>query len=283
MADNKRFIDVHGIFREKRPTVYRFTPDFLINALCRLLHEDEINNFIKKNGHLSEFEFITKVLEEFDVTLNVRGTDHIPAQGGCVIASNHPLGGLDALALIHAVSEVRNDLRFIVNDVLLQLENLKGIFTGVNKFGRNRNEVLNTIDELYASGKTILIFPAGLVSRKNKNGLIRDLEWKKSFVNKSRKYGLPVIPVHINGRNSDRFYNLARWRKSMGIRVNIEMMLLPDEMYRQKGKTIDIIFGEPWYPDEKFSHLNDYSVASMIREHVYELADRPSAQLSEKI
>jgi len=148
-TDNKDFIDVHGIFRLKSPTLYKFVPNFLINALRRLLHEEEINRFIKTNKHLPPYEFVTQILKEFNVKHEFNGIEHIPLTGGCVVVANHPLGGLDALALIHALTNARMDMKFIVNDVLLQLKNLKGIFTGVNKFGRTKTELLNSIDDLY--------------------------------------------------------------------------------------------------------------------------------------
>src|SRR6185295_11423923 len=139
-------------------------------------------------------------LERFKVKTISKGEEHIPLQGGFIMASNHPLGGLDALALLDVVSHRRKDLKFIVNDILLQLKNLKGLFIGVNKHGKNAQENLAAIDELYASDKGVLIFPAGLVSRKQ-NIVIKDLEWKKSFITKAKKHKRNVMPVHIEGKN----------------------------------------------------------------------------------
>ncbi len=269
-AENKKFIDIDAIFKSKNPRLYRFLPGLLFSYLKRVTHQDEINSFIDRHGHKQEFEFVDAIVEEFGAKIGVEGIEHIPKTGGCVFASNHPLGGLDAMALVHVISRVRKDIRFVVNDILLQLKNLSGIFIGVNKHGKNSPDIYNSLDELYASGNGVLIFPAGLVSRKQ-NGQIVDLEWKKSFITNARKHGIPVVPVYIEGKNSEFFYNFSSFRKRVGIKANIEMLYLADEMYRQKNKTITVIFGKPIpasffeteYPDKKWAQL--------VKEHVYKL------------
>jgi len=148
------------------------------------------------------------------------------------------------MALMQALGHYRRDLKFIVNDILLQLNNLKDLFIGVNKHGKNSSQSIADIDALYASEMATLIFPAGLVSRKHaglvsrKQGKeIKDLQWKKSFVVKAKKYNSPIVPVYIDGRNSNWFYNLANFRKRIGIAANIEMLYLMDEMYLERGRT----------------------------------------------
>lgn len=271
-AENKKFIDIDSIFRDKNPGLYRFLPRFILSYLKRVVHQDEINDFINRHGHRRELDFVDAIIDEFQVHVNVKGLENVPATGGCVIAANHPLGGLDAMALVQMTGRKRKDVKFIVNDILLRLENLKGIFTGVNKHGKNSAEVYSGLDDLYASGQAVLIFPAGLVSRKQ-NGLIRDLQWKKSFVNRARKNELPVIPVFIQGKNSSFFYNLSRLRGQLGIKANIEMLYLADEMYRQKNQTITIIFGKPipWNHFDKSK--TDQEWAQIVKDHVYCIAE----------
>ena len=269
-TDNKQFIDIDGVFKSKNPSLYRILPGFVIRYLKKVVHQDEINAFIKIHGDKKTFDFITAIIDEFGAKVVADGTENIPEKGGCVFVSNHPLGGLDALAMVHMISTVRKDIKFIVNDILLQLKNLREIFTGVNKHGKNTPEVHSTLDALYNSGQGVLIFPAGLVSRKIA-GQIVDLEWKKSFITKSRRYDIPVIPVHIEGRNSEFFYNLANWRKRIGIKANIEMLYLADEMYRQKNKTITVIFGKPIQPSLFEPAYSDHQWAQLVKEHVYKL------------
>ena len=270
MTDNHKFIDVEKALRSKNPGLYRILPRFLLTRLKNLVRQDDMNRFVETHGHLGSLDFAEAIIHEFGPKVVVKGTENIPASGGCIMAANHPLGGLDAMALVSAVARSRKDIKFIVNDILLQIKNLREIFVGVNKHGRNSTEALQSLDEIHNSGNIIMIFPAGLVSRKN-DGIIRDLEWKKSFVSRARKHRLDIIPVYIKARNTERFYNFARWRERLGIKANIEMILLPSEMYHQKGKTITIIFGKP-IPHELFDKSRtDAGWAHHIKELVYAL------------
>ena len=197
----------------------------------------------------------------------------IPATGRFILASNHPLGGLDGLALMHIAGFARPEVVFPVNDLLMFIPGLKSLFIPINKHGKNTENV-EIIHQTFASDKTILYFPAGLVSRKQKGGQIIDLEWKKTFVTQARRYQRDIIPVYISGRNTNFFYNLANLRKKLRIKANIEMMLLPDEMIRQKDKTIRLIFGDPipWASLDR-SHT-DAEWAQIIKQKVYKLGEK---------
>lgn len=275
MSEKKKFIDIEGVIKEKNANLLRFMPGFLIRYLKKILHQDEINSFIDRHGHLTSFDFVEAIIKEFGVKVDIKGLEHYPAHGGCIVASNHPLGGLDAMALIDAIGTKRKDIKFIVNDVLLQLKNLEDLFIGVNKHGKNTAETLDTIDSLYESDITMLIFPAGLVSRKQKDGTIKDLVWKKSFITKSKKHDRAIVPVHIKGNNTRFFYNLARLRGKLGIKANIEMFYLVDEMYKQKGHHITVTFGKPIPASVFTKDKTDQEWAQLMREHIYKLKDNP--------
>jgi 1-acyl-sn-glycerol-3-phosphate acyltransferase len=264
-------IDLEKVIGSKNPRLLKLLPRFVLNYIKRTIHQDDINSFLRVKGHTRDFEFAEAALEELGVTVEVKGLENVPATGGCIIASNHPLGGIDGMALIYAVGKVRKDISFLVNDILMNFKNLEGIFVPVNKHGKNTPEMVAKMDEEYASDKAVLIFPAGLVSRKQAGGVIKDLQWKKSFITRAKKYGKNIIPTYVGGRNSNFFYNLAMWRKRVGIKANIEMFYLADEMYRQRGKTITIIFGKP-VPYEMFdSSRNDGEWAEWMKEQVYTL------------
>jgi putative hemolysin len=264
-----KFVDVENIIRNKNPKLLRVLPRFIVNYIKRVIHEDDINDFIRIHGHKKEFEFIEAVIAKFNVKTNIYGFDHLPEKGGCIVVSNHPLGGLDALTLVHAISSKRKDIRFLVNDILLGLENLKNLFIPVNKHGRNTVKMLEEIDNQYASDSVTCIFPAGLVSRKQ-DGVIKDLEWKKSFVTKARQHKKNIIPVYIDARNSSFFYNLAFWRKKIGINANIEMFFLVEEIFKQRNKTINIIFGEPIPYTSITNTRRDAEWAEEIKKIVYQ-------------
>jgi putative hemolysin len=272
-ADNKLFIDIDEVFKSKNPGLYRALPSFFFRWLKKTVHQSEINDFIENNKHLFDFEFVDAIIKEFGVRVEFDGLEHIPTNGGFICAANHPLGGLDGIALLQTVGKRRADVKFVVNDILLKLVNLKGLFIGVNKHGKNDSNTMRSLDDLYGSGVGVVIFPAGLVSRRKK-GVIKDLVWRKSFVVKARKYQLPIIPTFIEGRNSDFFYTLSNARTYLGIKANVEMLYLADEMYNQKGRTIRITFGKPVQPNALENPDNDIEWSHRLREMVYQIGKK---------
>lgn len=274
----KKFIDVDEVLESKSPTLHKYMPGFLLKYLKRIVHQDQINDFIKRNGHRYEFDFVDAIVEEFGAIIDVTGTENIRTTGGVIFAANHPLGALDAISLLQVLGRYRKDVTFIVNDILLSLKNLRGIFIGVNKHGKNSKESMDAIDKLYASETSVLIFPAGLVSRKQ-DGIIRDLLWRKSFIAKSKQYKRDIIPIHIEAQNSPFFYRLAWLRKTLGIKANIEMLYLVDEMYKQKTKHISITIGKA-LPYQLFddSHT-DAEWSEKVKQHVYALVTKDQSKL----
>ena len=265
---SKKFIDIEKVLKEKAPTLYKFLPRFAINWLKRKLHEDDINVAMTYLEPFHGLEYNTEVLKYFGVTVEALGSENLPKTGGIIIAANHPLGGMDGMALIKVSGDVRSDVKFIVNDVLKNLKNFGEVFVGVNKVGGKSRDSLQFVEKVYATEAAILVFPAGLVSRKFPEG-IRDLPWNKSFINKAIKYNKPIIPVFIEGNNSGFFYNFARWRKRLGIKGNLEMLFLPDEMFRQKGKTIKIHFGKPIEPSLFYATHTPQKWSDMMHDYIY--------------
>lgn len=245
-------IDVREILQSKSPSLSRTIPGFIINYLKRIVHQDELNEFLTKYGHLRDARLIEAGLMHFGIKFNVSGAGNIPESGRFIFVSNHPLGGLDGLVFIYELSKHYPDIKFPVNDILTNIKNLSGIFLPVNKHGGQAKDAALKIEEAYASDSQILYFPAGLCSRKRK-GVIRDLQWHKSFISKSIQHKRDIVPAYFSGRNSDFFYNLANLRKLLGIKVNIEMLYLADEMFRQKDKEISLVFGKtiPWQTFDK--------------------------------
>jgi 1-acyl-sn-glycerol-3-phosphate acyltransferase len=266
----EKFIDIEKVIASKNPRLLKWMPGFLLRYVKRILHEADVNAFMRAHGHHRGVDFATTVLSEFHTTVIVKGLEHLPEHGGFIVASNHPLGGFDGLALIAAVAEKRKDIRFLVNDLLLNFKNLEEIFIPVNKHGSQY--AFERIEQTYRSEHAILIFPAGLVSRKQ-DGKIRDLEWKKSFISKATQYQKPVVPAFIDGKNSSFFYNLALFRKKLGIKANLEMFYLGDEMYKQQNKTITIIFDKPVNPAVFDNSKSHREWAALMKEHVYSLGE----------
>lgn len=271
VPESEKFINIEKIIASKNPRLLKFLPGFILRYVKRVLHVDELNEAIYRNRHRHGIGFIDAAMEEFGANTSVRGEENIPREGGVIMAANHPLGGLDGIAFMKVAGQYRPDIRFFVNDLLMHLKNFAPIFVPVNKLGRNSPEYMQKFEEIYASDTCLLIFPAGLVSRKQDGIGVQDLVWRKSFITKAVQYKKNIVPVYIDGRNSKFFYNLAYWRKKIGIKANVEMFYLPDEMYKQKGKTITFIFGEPisWEIFTKDKPAEYWS--GRVKEHVYAL------------
>ncbi len=266
----KKLIDIEKVFSEKNPRLARLIPGFIFSYLKRVIHQETLNDALDRYQDKMGLDFIDIILKEFGVKIIVEGIENLPAEGRYIVAANHPLGGIDGMALMKVVGSVRKDILFPVNDLLLYLPNLKPLFIPINKHGRNVDNI-RIFDETFASDVAILYFPAGICSRKVK-GKIVDLDWKKTFINRAKKFKRDVIPVYIRGRNSNFFYNLANWRVRLGIKANIEMLYLVDEMFKQKNKEILIRFGKP-VPYTFFdSSKKDAAWAEYMKEHVYSLS-----------
>ena len=238
-------IDIKQILRQKAPSAARKIPGFVVDYLIRTVHQDELNEILRRYQDKEGVAFMQELIGYFDLNLQLIHPENIPTEGRYIFASNHPLGGLDGICLSAVIGKYfQGNIRYLVNDLLLYIPNLKSIFIPINKHGTQGKRNAQLIEEAYASDNQIITFPAGLCSRKQQ-GEIRDLEWKKSFIQKAIEPQRDVIPVFFEGRNSNFFYNLANLRKALGIKMNYEMIYLPDEMFKSKHKTFQIYFGKP--------------------------------------
>lgn len=267
------FINIRRLIASKNPRLLKWLPRFIVRYLERVLHQKEINDFLRNNSELRNQDFCRGVLKELGVSYSIVGAERIPKEGKCVLVMNHPLGGMDAMALVDALRDHRSDLRFIVNDLLMNLEPLKDVFVGINKHGKTTARNLYKVNELFGSDECVCIFPAGLVSRRKK-GLVRDLEWKKTFVRQAKQHDQLIIPVHIEGRLSNFFYNLSNFRTFLGIKANIEMLYLADELFRQKGHHVTITVGTPVPASSLDKSRSEQEWAAWFRDQVYQLAEK---------
>ena len=264
-------IDIKQVLRQKAPSAARKIPGFMVDYLIRTVHQDELNEILRRYHDKDGVAFMQELIGYFDLNLELVNEENIPAEGRYIFASNHPLGGLDGICL-SAIIGGRFDgkIRYLVNDLLLYLSNLRSIFVPINKHGAQGKKNAELIEKAYASDNQIITFPAGLCSRKQ-NGKIQDTEWKKSFIQKAVEYRRDIVPVFFEGRNSNFFYRLANMRKALGIKMNYEMIYLPDEMFKSKHKTYSIHFGKP-IPWQTFdSSRKPAEWAEWVKEIVYNL------------
>ena len=273
-AEIEKTIDIDKILRDKMGAKAKFVPSFAVNWLKRILHEDEVNQFLWDSRGLSGTEWLTECVRYLDMTLQIEGLENLPDKDDgklYTFVANHPLGGQDGVALGSIIGKHYDGrFRYLVNDLLLNLPGLKPVSIGINKTGKQSRDFPRMVEAGFKSDNHILMFPAGLNSRKI-NGKIHDLEWKKTFIAKSVEYQRDVVPIFFGGRNSERFYRIARFSDKYVKKVNIAMLFLVDEMYRNVGKTFRVAIGKPipWQTFDKSRTSMEW--AKYVEDMVYEL------------
>jgi putative hemolysin len=263
-------IDIRKVFHEKSPGIARFLPGFVYRYLNSIFHLDWFNKFMEQHGDKDGMSFLKALFEEFNVKMTFVGEENLPENGRFLFVSNHPLGGFDGDMLIYMIRQHYPRVIVLVNDILMNLKNLAEFFVPINKHGGQARDNVRLLDETYRSDAQILSFPSGLVSRKIK-GVVQDLEWQKSFIVKAVQYQRDVIPIHVSGHNTKRFYRVANFRKFFRIKWNLEMFFLPDESYKHRNKSFTFTIGKP-IPYSTFDKSNKpIEWAALMRELCYRL------------
>ena len=247
--DSKVFtINIDEIVRGKAGAKARFVPRFVLSWLKRIIHQDEVNEFILGEGDKQGMPWLDDCMEYLGTTLNVKGLENLPDDSDgrlFTFVSNHPLGGPDGVALGHLLGHRYNGrIKYLVNDLLMNLHGLAPFFVPINKTGKQSRNFPQLVEAVFNSPNHIIMFPAGLCSRRI-NGQIHDLPWQKTFITKSVETQRDIVPIRFNGRNSDFFYRIANVGKRLGLKFNIAMLYLVDELYKNRGKTFDVTIGKP--------------------------------------
>lgn len=247
--DSKVFtIDIDEIVRGKAGAKARFVPRFVLSWLKRIIHQDEVNEFILGEGDKQGMPWLDDCMEYLGTTLNVKGLENLPDDSDgrlFTFVSNHPLGGPDGVALGHLLGHrYGGRIKYLVNDLLMNLHGLAPFFVPINKTGKQSRDFPRLVEAAFGSPNHIIMFPAGLCSRRI-NGQIHDLPWQKTFITKSVETRRDIVPIRFNGRNSDFFYRIANVGKRLGLKFNIAMLYLVDELYKNRGKTFDVTIGKP--------------------------------------
>ena len=261
MAEAKG-IDIGLILQKK----FGKAPRLLTWYLKRLIHQDYLNGFFVQV--YTGVEFCTKALEYLGISITVEGS--IPDGGPYTFVSNHPLGGVDGLALLHLIGQKNPDVMMLGNDLLTNIEGLAPMIVPISKVGMQSRSLKDNIDQAFSSSANMLVLPAGKVSRKT-DGIIQDQPWKKTFLVKSIETGRDIVPIHFIGTNSRRFYRIGSLEKYLKLRFPLGMLFLPDEMYRARGKSYKVVIGNP-IPINTFDE--SHSIAQWtdyVREIVYRL------------
>lgn len=275
MSNEPLKIDIDQVLRTRLSQHYRYIPRFAVRWLERTICQDELNQILEKMAGKDSVDAATAALDEMDITVKATGLGQL-RQGRYMFVSNHPLGGLDGLALISLLGRQYNrQIKFLVNDLLMAVAPLRGVFLPVNKYGSQSRTNAAKIEEALQSDNQFITFPAGLCSRMQPDGSIKDLPWQKAAVNHAVNYHRDIVPVYFDANNSKFFYRFAKWRKRLGIKFNIELIFLPKEMLKKRGSTLHLVIGEPiaWNSMDASKPKQE---AARLRDMVYSMASSPS-------
>lgn len=241
----------------------------LAALLRHLLHEQNFQRFAADYPHLEGFPFIEKVLELFDFSYALRDNERerIPSRGRVVIIANHPIGSLDGLALLNLVGSIRRDVKAVANDLLWSVAPLRQLLLPVTVLGGSSGQSqLRALGEHLQQEGALIIFPAGEVSRLSPQG-VRDGHWQGGFLKLAGQARAPIVPIHIDGRNSALFYGASMLYKPLAT------LLLVKEMFKQQRKSIDLRIGHPIpFASYSGSQLTAKAKVKLFRRHLYRLA-----------
>ena len=274
LETTERTIDLDRIIREKMGTKARYVPSVAVRWLKHIIHQDEVNRFLWESRDKKGTEWLEECTRYLDMTLNIEGLENLPDKNDgrlYTFVSNHPLGGVDGVALGAIIGRHYDGrFRYLVNDLLMNLPGLAPLCIPINKTGKQSRSFPEMVEAGFSGDNHILMFPAGICSRKI-DGQIHDLPWKKTFITKSVETKRDIVPIHFGGRNSDFFYGLANVCKALHIKFNIAMLFLVDEMYKNVHKSFRVAIGKPipWQTFDKSKTAIEW--AKYVQVLVYRL------------
>lgn len=273
-TDIKETINIDKILADKMGNKAKFVPRPLISWLKRIIHQDEVNKYLWESRHLSGTDWLEECVRYLDMTLELVGEENLPAKDDgrlYTFVSNHPLGGEDGVALGAIIGRhYDGKFRYLVNDLLMNLPGLAPVCIPINKTGNQSRNFPAMVEAGFKSDNHMLMFPAGICSRKRGDD-IRDISWKKTFITKSVEYQRDVVPIHFGGQNSPFFYKLANFSDKYVKKVNLAMLFLVDEMYKNVHKTFRVAIGKPipWQTFDKSRTATQW--AQYVQDIVYKL------------
>ena len=271
---SEKTIDLDKVLADKMGARAKYVPGLLKSWLKKIIHQDEVNDFLWESRDKTGVEWLDACVKYLDMTLVVEGRENLPSKDDgrlYTFVSNHPLGGIDGVALGSIIGHhYDGNFRYLVNDLLMNLPGLAPLCIPINKTGRQSRNFPAMVEAGFKSDHHMLMFPAGLCSRMT-NGVIRDIPWKKTFISKSVEAQRDVVPIHFSGQNSNFFYKLANFCKKAGIKFNIAMLFLVDEMYKNVHGKFTVTIGKP-IPWQTFDKSKSPAAwAQWVQDKVYEL------------
>ncbi|MGN0282130.1 MAG: glycerol acyltransferase [Prevotella sp.] len=273
-TDFKETINIDKILVSKMGNKAKFVPRPLVSWLKRIIHQEEVNKYLWESRHLSGTDWLEECVRYLDMTIELVGEENFPKKDDgrlYTFVSNHPLGGEDGVALGAIIGRhYDGKFRYLVNDLLMNLPGLAPVCIPINKTGNQSRNFPAMVEAGFKSDNHMLMFPAGICSRK-RDGEIRDIPWKKTFIVKSVEYERDIVPIHFSGQNSQFFYRLANFSDKYVKKVNLAMLFLVDEMYKNVHKSFRVTIGKPipWQTFDKSKTPTQW--AQYVQDIVYKL------------
>ncbi len=269
----EKTIDIESILANKMGAKSKWVPGLLVSYLKHIIHQDRVNAFLWESRDKVGTPWLEACVAYLQMTLKIEGIENLPDKNDgrlYTFVSCHPLGGADGVALGAIIGRHYDSrFRYLVNDLLMYLPGLAPVCIPINKTGKQGRSFPAMVKAGFESNNHMLMFPAGLCSRRHK-GIIRDIPWSKTFITKSVEYKRDIVPIHFEGANSDFFYRLANFSDRC-LPFNLAMLYLVDEMYKNVGKTFRIAIGKPipWQTFDKSKTPQQW--AQHVQDIVYSL------------
>ncbi len=263
-------VDLEKVIADKNPALARWLPRFIIAYIKRIVHQDDVNRILRSYAQLPPVEFIRASLQDLQIRYSSVGIERLDPSGRYLFAANHPFGGMDGLMLLDELDRYFGPSRIIVNDLLMNIKPLAPLFVPINKHGRQNSTYARQMHEALEGPNQLATFPAGLCSRRTR-GRIGDLDWKPSFIKNAIASHRDIVPVYFEGHLSNFFYNLANLRTFLGIKANLEMFYLVDELFKQQGHHFRIVYGDPIPWQQMAAQGSPREWCSEVRQRVYAL------------
>lgn len=270
MTDPVKYIDIKRVLAGSGSKRLSSLPDFITGIIAKIICQDEMNRIMNKYSDKIGNEFLPEVIKELKIKVEITGEENLPENCRCFFVANHPFGILDGLILTRIITRKYGSVKAIANEAFLYVPQLRPFIAAVNVFDGSSRDYLQALEEVYQQDVPISHFPSGEVSRRY-HGKFQDCDWQKSFITKSITSQRDVVPIRFEGRNSNLFFFIYIFRNFFGIKANIELILLPSELFRKKGQTIRVIIGKPipWQTFDK-SHSH-FEWAQRVKTIVYNM------------
>jgi putative hemolysin len=209
--------------------------------------------------------FVSAILK---LNVSAEGLEHIPEKGRVLIASVHPTGIADGVAMFDALKTRRPDMIFFANrDALRVTPRFSDVIIPVEwveekRTRRKSRETLVMAKKAFEDERCVVLFPSGRLAFMDENKQLVEREWLTSVAIFARKYDCAVVPAHITARNSWLYYWF--WK----LNTELRDITLFNELLNKKGKPFAIKFG-PAIPPSALAG-DPVAVTKALREHAFQ-------------